>query len=176
VHAARVAYSLAGLKVFSVTADMKTGVIAGLLARQSTRRRCNLSVPIWNESFSVKVKSCDEAHRKLLSLIQRLHDSIVMDQGPAYTQVILAELADYTDTHFASEEALLVQTKYSGLELQCHQHQTFVAKLVEFRQSLEYAPTTTPLAMVEYLKNWLVRHIKMVDCQYSSHLNANGIQ
>jgi hemerythrin len=134
-----------------------------------------MTVPIWDESLTVKVKRCDEDHQKLLSLIQRLHDSILEDQAPNNFQEILLELVAYTDTHFAAEEALLKQTRYSGLEQQCDQHKAFIAKLAEFEQSLESAPSTAPLAMVEYLKNWLVRHIKMVDCQYSEHLNRNGI-
>jgi hemerythrin len=52
----------------------------------------------------------------------------------------------------------------------------FVAKLEELEQSLKSAPTSTPIALVEYLKNWLVRHIKMEDQLYSKHLNAKGIQ
>jgi len=71
---------------------------------------------------------------------------------------------------------MLEQTKFPGLEMHRHQHQTFKDKLEELKKSFEYAPNDTALAVMEYLKNWLVRHIKMVDCQYSKHLNANGIQ
>ena len=131
--------------------------------------------PIWDESFSVKVKRCDEDHKKLLAIIQRLHESVINNQGPVDTQGILGELVDYTETHFKTEEGMLEQTKFPGLETHCQQHESFKAKLAELRKSFEYAPGDTPLAIMEYLKNWLVRHIKMVDCQYSSHLNANGI-
>lgn len=176
VHAARVAYGAAGVKVFSIVADKKTALIASLYVRLSTRENRMTVVPIWDESFSVHVKRCDEDHKKLLAIIQRLHESVVNNQGPVDTQGILAELLDYTETHFATEEGMLEQTKFPGLEMHCHQHQTFKDKLEELKKSFEYAPNDTALAVMEYLKNWLVRHIKMVDCQYSKHLNANGIQ
>ncbi|MBZ5644170.1 MAG: bacteriohemerythrin [Acidobacteriia bacterium] len=134
-----------------------------------------MAVPIWNESFSVKVKRCDEDHKKLLDIIQRLHDSVIARHGEIDTKAILAELVDYTETHFKTEEGMLEQTKFPGLERHCQQHETFKAKLEELKQSMEYAPGDTPMAILQYLKNWLVRHIKMVDCQYSAHLNANGI-
>jgi hemerythrin len=134
-----------------------------------------MAIPIWDESFSVKVKSCDEQHQKLFSLIQRLQDSIGTAEESKVVQGVLIELVEYTQTHFKTEEGLLEQTKFPELERHCLQHEAFKAKLTEFKESLENASGTLSFAMVEYLKNWLVRHIKMVDCQYSKHLNANGI-
>jgi len=87
----------------------------------------------------------------------------------------LRELYEYARTHFSAEEALLEQTKYPGLYRHRSQHQAFIDKSEELKQSLQTAPNTTPVDMAEYLKNWLVRHIKMVDQQYSAHPNANGI-
>ena len=75
------------------------------------------AVPIWNESFSVKVKRCDEDHKKLLAIIQRLHESVINNQGPVDTQAIFAELVDYTETHFKTEEGMLEQTKFPGSRL-----------------------------------------------------------
>jgi hemerythrin-like metal-binding protein len=133
-------------------------------------------VPVWNQSFTVNVKRCDEDHQKLFCLIRRLHDAIEAEQGTVIAREILDELGEYAKKHFSVEEELLEQTKYEGLSHHRVQHHMFVAKLEELEQSLKSAPTSTPIALVEYLKNWLVRHIKMEDQLYSKHLNAKGIQ
>lgn len=135
-----------------------------------------MAVPVWNESFTVKVKRCDEDHKKLFALIQRMHEAIEERKGPDVAQDVLRELDEYTKTHFSAEEALMEQTKYPSLLSHRFQHRPFITKLEQLKEYIETCPSTTPVALVEYLKNWLVRHIKMVDQQYSAHLNANGIQ
>ena len=130
---------------------------------------------VWDESFSVKVKCCDEHHQKLFSLIQRLQDSMGKPGDPVEFQNVVRELDDYAATHFSIEESLLEQTKFPGLENHFIQHKAFKTKLAELKEALADGSSTAPFVMVEYLKNWLIRHIKMVDCQYSKHLNANGI-
>jgi hemerythrin-like metal-binding protein len=134
-----------------------------------------MAIPIWDESFSVKVKSCDEQHKKLFALIQRLQDSIGTPEESITVQSVLVELLEYTQTHFTEEEGLLEKTKFPDLERHCLQHEAFKAKLFEFKDALQNSSGTLSFVMVEYLKNWLIRHIKTVDCQYSKHLNANGI-
>jgi hemerythrin-like metal-binding protein len=135
-----------------------------------------MAIPIWDETYSVKVKCCDEHHQRLFAIIQRLQDSIGKTGESETTQDVLRELTEYADVHFAMEEGLLEKTNFPGIEKHCGQHQGFREKLSEFKESYENASGTLTFAMVEYLKNWLIRHIKMVDCQYSKHLNANGIQ
>ena len=135
-----------------------------------------MAVPVWNQSFTVKVKRCDEDHQRLFALIQRLHDTVETRLDESAAREAIRELGEYTETHFSAEEALLERTNYPALASHRLHHQTFIAKVEELKQLLDRAPSTAKLAMVEYLKNWLVRHIKLVDGRYSAHLNSNGIQ
>lgn len=135
-----------------------------------------MAVPVWNQSFAVNVKRCDEDHKKLFALLQRLHDTVEPLPERSVALEAIQELREYTKVHFSAEEALLEQTNYPALASHRLQHRTFIAKVEELKQLIDFAPGTAKLAMVEYLKNWLVRHIKLTDRKFSAHLNSNGIQ
>jgi hemerythrin-like metal-binding protein len=148
----------------------------GFWARDGRRGYRIIAIPIWDETYSVKVKYGDEHHQKLFAIIQRLQDSIGKTGESETTQDLSRELTECADVHFALEEGPREKTNFPGIEKHCVQHHGFREKLSEFKESYENASGTATFAVAEYLKNWLIRHIKMVDCQYFEHPNENGIQ
>jgi hemerythrin len=129
----------------------------------------------WDKSYSVNVKRCDEQHQKLFALMNQLHDAMRVGAGGSVVQKVVRELNDYTISHFAAEELLLERFGYPGLAEHREEHQRFVAKVNQFRDDLEQGGGTSSVAVLEFLKDWLARHIKQTDRKYSSHLNENGI-
>jgi hemerythrin len=120
----------------------------GLSLRWSDRK-------IWLSLFGLSLSRstsnvADEDHQKLFSLIQRLHDAIEAEEETATAQDALKELREHTKAHFSAEEGLMEQqTKYPGLLRHRVQHHTFIAKIAELERSLPFAPTTTPIALVD---------------------------
>lgn len=129
----------------------------------------------WDQSYSVKVKRCDEDHQKLFALINALHDAMRVGKGRSIIQQIVAELSAYTQTHFRAEEALMEQANYPALPGHQMEHRRFEARVAEFRKDLDAGTSGNPVAVLEFLKDWLAKHIKKLDQSYSAHLNANGI-
>jgi hemerythrin len=129
----------------------------------------------WDQSYSVKVDSCDSEHQKLFSLINKLHDAMKSGQGRMVLADIVGELEKYTQTHFLAEEALLQRTQYPRLNDQRIQHQKFVAQVKQFRENLEKGLAGDSIAVLTFLKDWLAKHIRQTDKLYSEHLNAHGI-
>ena len=134
-----------------------------------------MPVFVWDESCSVGVKSCDEQHQKLFSLINALHEAMRVGKGRAVMKPLLEDLGKYTQSHFTAEEALLEKTKYPGLAAQRAQHKQFVQRVRQFQDDLA-AERNSTVAVVNFLKDWLVNHIKQTDREYTAHLNANGIK
>jgi len=130
----------------------------------------------WDQSYSVKVKRCDEDHQKLFALINALHDAMRVGKGRAVIGQIVAELSAYTQTHFHAEEALMEQANYPALAGHRVEHQRFVARVAEFQKELNAGTGGNSVAVLEFLKDWLAKHIKKLDQSYSAHLNANGIR
>ena len=135
-----------------------------------------MALVTWDQAYSVKVKQCDEEHQKLFHLMNALHEAMRVGKGRTVLQQIVAELSDYTKTHFRAEEALLEQTRYPALAGHRLEHQKFVARVAEFQKDLNAGMGGNSVAVLEFLKDWLVKHIKKVDQSYSAHLNANGVR
>jgi hemerythrin-like metal-binding protein len=128
----------------------------------------------WDQSFSVKVEQCDEDHKRLFAVINKLHDAMVTGKGSQIISQILKELEDYTKFHFSREESLLEKTNYPALAPHRAQHREFENKVEHFKQELE-AGKTQSVNVANFLKDWLTNHIKQTDRQYSDHLNAEGV-
>jgi len=129
----------------------------------------------WDSSYSVKVAELDDHHQKLFSLINALYDAMRVGKGRAVLGQIVTELGDYTQTHFQAEEALMEQANYPALDGHRAEHRRFIAQVSQFKKDLEAGTGGNAVAVAEFLKDWLTKHIKRLDQSYSAHLNANGI-
>jgi hemerythrin len=129
----------------------------------------------WDASYSVKVTRCDEDHQKLFALINTLHDAMLAGKGGEKIQQVVRELSSYTKFHFSAEEALLEKTNYTALLSHRAQHQDFVKRVDQFQKDLGEGKGGNSIFVLEFLKDWLAKHILQIDKKYSDHLNAKGI-
>jgi hemerythrin len=129
----------------------------------------------WDQSYSVKVAELDGHHQKLFFLLNTLHDAMRAGKGSSVIQSIVEELANYTHTHFQREEVLMEQTKYPGLDVHRAEHQKLMAKVSEYKAALDKGSGVNTSAVLEFLREWLAKHINRMDKAYASHLNASGI-
>lgn len=134
-----------------------------------------MSLITWDESYAVKVRSCDDDHKKLFALINDLHDAMKSGKGAQIVGKVIQELAHYTKYHFTREEGLLEKAEYPGLAAHRIQHREFVKKIEQFHKDCEKGVTGQSIAVTGFLRDWLSKHIKQTDRQYSEHLNARGI-
>jgi len=134
-----------------------------------------MALMTWDESYSVRVAELDGHHRKLFSLINTLHSAMREGKGTSVIRAIVEELANYTHTHFQREEALMEQAKFVGLASHCKLHRDLIARVSDFKAALDSGKAVNTIEVLEFLREWLAKHIKGVDKGYSSHLNASGI-
>ena len=62
----------------------------------------------WNEKYSVHIEEIDSQHKKIFSIINRLHSALKARKGKKVIGNLLDELVDYTYYHFATEENISV--------------------------------------------------------------------
>jgi len=126
----------------------------------------------WKPGYSVKVKICDAEHIKLFALINDLHEAMQSGKGTQIIQRVVGELERYAQNHFSAEEALMARSNYPALPAHRVEHQKFVETVAKFRKQ---GVTSGSIAVLTFLNDWLVNHIRRTDQQYSAHLNAHGI-
>lgn len=129
----------------------------------------------WNGTMSVQVERFDTEHKKLVDMLNNLHDAMLAGMGSAAIGVILNELVTYTATHFAAEESLLKQHAYPGLEAHKGEHLKLVTRALEIKK--EYAEgKALPGNLLQFLKDWLMTHIMNEDKRYGTYLSAKGVK
>jgi hemerythrin len=129
----------------------------------------------WTPELSVNVKEIDTQHKKLVDLINLLHDSMKSGKGKDVMGKVLKDLTDYTVYHFGTEERLF--EKYGYIEYPQHkkEHDDLTKQVLEVKSKFESGQTTMTIEVMNFLKDWLNNHIKHSDKKYSAFLNSRGV-
>jgi hemerythrin-like metal-binding protein len=130
---------------------------------------------LWNESYSVGIDVIDAQHKELLDIINSLYESFV-DQTTGYKITsITQELIDYCDYHFKTEEELFIKYEYPDKDAHIAKHQVFIDKINEFNKQLLEGSTSLTFQLMNFLRNWLLVHIKGDDQEYAALYRGKGI-
>lgn len=130
----------------------------------------------WNANYETGITQMDLQHKRLVDIINRLHDAMREGKGNAVITQVLKELVNYTMTHFTAEEKLMEQCKYAGLGVQKQQHEQFVKQIKQYQEQAEKGALSLTLTVSNFLKNWLLNHIQNLDKQYGPAMKSAGIK
>lgn len=128
----------------------------------------------WDDTYSVGVASLDAQHKVLIELINKLH---VIEQRGGDLSGVLDRLDWYVRHHFAFEEALMRGAGYGGLAAHIAEHREFERWLRSGRYALGVGggeAREIGRIIGDYLKDWLTKHILIVDMNYKAVLMADS--
>jgi hemerythrin len=155
-------------------------MIAGRILAEDAlayQKEGDMSLVVWSDKLSVGVNSIDEQHKKLVTLLNQLHDGMIAGKGKDVVGSVLKGLADYAATHFRYEEELFARTGYPDAAEHKQHHTQLVQKIAEIQQKYEQSgPAVLTIQVMNFLKDWLTNHILGVDMMYGPHLAARGIK
>jgi hemerythrin len=134
-----------------------------------------MAVMEWSPAFSVKVKKFDDQHKKLIDLLNQLHDAMKAGQGNAMLGLVLQSLITYTATHFKEEEQVMQANGYPDLPQHKIEHEKLVKQVLDLQKKFQSGGGVLTLTVMSFLKDWLTSHIQGVDKKYGIFLNAKGI-
>ena len=129
----------------------------------------------WKEEYSVSVRKFDDHHKKLISLINELHEGMLTGKHKDIVGNTISELLKYTKYHFGEEEKLMAVNRYPGLAEHKAQHEAFTKKVLEFIAKYEAGKATVTLDVVNFLREWLKGHILQTDKKYTAFFAANKV-
>lgn len=124
----------------------------------------------WKPQYSVGVLEIDAQHRRLLEVINQLHEAMKAGGNPRALTVVVNELVGYTRYHFAFEEKMLEDAGYPDLDEHRRKHRAMVAQVEAFREAAMAGGATVSMKLMNFLKDWLTKHILETDMRYSDHL------
>lgn len=128
----------------------------------------------WTTRLSVGVKPMDEAHKRLIELMNRLHESCAAGDDKAEVRRALKALSDFTVRHFNEEEAYMQSIAFPGLATHKHIHASLIKQLGEHFEAFEAGPGTLSTQFFTFLKVWLTAHIMGIDGKYGEHARARA--
>ena len=118
----------------------------------------------WQSFFETGIKVIDQQHQTLVDLINQVAPLLANPSQPdaAPVQQLLAQLFDYADMHFKTEEGLMAThgVDDSYCQHHCAVHLEFVSQLHDWRAEMASDATQTiGPSLLRYLTSWLTIHI-----------------
>jgi hemerythrin len=128
----------------------------------------------WNPVFSVEIYVIDEQHKKLFGYMNSLYDALTQKREKEILAELFKDLEDYTKTHFSLEEKYFEKFKYPRADAHILQHKYFIKKLEEMKVQIPKGLMDIE-DLLDFLVDWLKRHIKLSDHEYMGCFHENGL-
>jgi hemerythrin len=127
----------------------------------------------WSDEFSVGVDEIDREHKRLLGVLNDLHDAVQAGEAREVLGKVMDELLLYVAYHFAHEEELFLRTDYPGFERHRLQHRALTITVKEIYEDFQLSDSEAlPRQVLLFLKNWLYDHIMGSDRAFGVYYNA----
>ncbi len=135
-----------------------------------------MAIITWDSSLSVNVEEVDRQHKKLVDLINELHDAMRVGKAKEVMGKVIKELVDYTVQHFSLEEKKMQEFQYENYPSHKIEHDQFVAKAAGLQKDFAAGKVTITLDTMTFLKDWLTKHIMGTDKKYVACFHENGFK
>ena len=122
----------------------------------------------WSNTLSCGIKLIDDQHKGLVDLVNELFNHVTGNeiQEKDYFNRVIHEAVKYVKVHFATEEKLMIATKFPGYAAHKKEHDTFVLTVAENIKDFQEGRRLTLSTFTKFLKDWILSHIAVMDKQY----------
>lgn len=134
-----------------------------------------MALIVWDDSIKTGLWAVDTQHERWVGLINDLHEAMLAGHGKIILGQTLAVMIDYTRTHFADEERLMSTHGYPGYAEHKALHDGCVARVLDLQQRAQAGELGISREVLNYLKDWLVNHIKVTDQEFVPFLKNKGV-
>lgn len=134
-----------------------------------------MALIMWDEKLKTNVKECDEQHKKLIALVNELHDGMKAGKGKDVIGKVLNELLNYTNYHFKTEEAYMQKYNFPEFLKHKREHEDLTRQAKELKERFDRGEVAITVNVMNFLKEWLQSHILGTDKKYGPFLNDKGV-
>jgi hemerythrin len=117
----------------------------------------------WNDRFRINVDQIDNQHNKLFEIINHVQDTIHSEESDQVIGKALIDLAEYSNRHFASEEALMRKIDFAEFLRHRTMHAGFSKWLADTLTNIKQGRTVNIHEFIAFLKRWWEDHILRED-------------
>lgn len=126
----------------------------------------------WGISLETGHPLVDAEHRLLVLLFRKLDVAIKTRQSDEVTRSVIREVVRCVEFHFQSEENLMQETGYPGLETHRNRHAELLVELTAFVGKIALR-REFPDDLLAFLSHWLSEHIANHDRLVVRHVERS---
>lgn len=127
----------------------------------------------WSDKLSTGLPLIDEQHKMLVAYINDLHRAMRQGLDDAKLMEVLSALYNYTVSHFSTEEQFFTHSNYADTQSHINLHRAFTGRIAEFRDGLQHGSAQVSMELLQFLKDWLIKHIQGTDHQYVAEVKQS---
>lgn len=121
---------------------------------------------LWRDDYRIGHPEIDAQHQHLFGLLDKLYEAVCAGTAAQLVEEVVDELVDYTRQHFIVEESLMRELNYPGLDRHRQEHQDLLETVNSKMNKLRRGEKVMSIELLEFMNNWLCRHILMSDRQF----------
>jgi hemerythrin len=130
-----------------------------------------MSLMKWTqEDYGTNVDVCDKQHQELFNRVNALNDAVGVGNRSDVGDC-LDKLIDFVVEHFQTEERLMEQRGYTGLEEHRREHDNLVNTCIDLQGKFHAKEADIEEGTMSFIKNWLDHHIPVIDRSYGPALS-----
>ncbi len=128
----------------------------------------------WNDNLRVGIQDIDRQHGNWIRLYNDVVDAVAEKHDQEQVVKVLGFLLDYTEEHFAAEEATMQAHGYPALAEHRLKHDELRKTVNDLVRDFRDEGVSRQLtdAVETLLGNWLVNHIQDVDKAFADYVHG----
>jgi hemerythrin-like metal-binding protein len=130
----------------------------------------------WNETLSVNIESIDEQHKKIIGMINELHDYVKQGSNRECMDGALVRLSVYTVKHFIYEESLFKKHGYTFQNEHKKEHDELAERVTDLHKKHTIQREAIGEDLLKFFKDMMCEHITTYDQQYIDFFCDHGVK
>ncbi len=122
------------------------------------------------------VVEIDHQHQRMFTVINELLDAINTNTTEESLANIIESLVKYKVFHFATEEKYFKEFNYEETDQHTAKHKEFNDKLVFMKEKYPAYTIDFAFDLVDFLEDWLIEHLMVVDQRYRTCFAEHGLK
>jgi len=132
-----------------------------------------LSKHIWKDEYELKVQILDDQHKKFITIINLLVDTINKKNVKNNMPQIFFKLMNHVENYFLQEEILLKKYPECDFENLQKDHLYFINRIAKFQNDFNEKGPNIASKLLEFLNYWLSDRIKTYNKNNIVYLQEN---
>lgn len=129
----------------------------------------------WQPEYSVGVAMIDKQHQRFIDILNELY-SAIQSSKTEELEGIVSELAAYTKIHFDTEEKYFKEFNYEHAIEHTAEHRRIISEVDKFIHRKDENQLKVCFELLDFLENWLIEHLAMMDQGYTKCFNSHGLK